>query len=66
MICFPSGLFACFALTIENPISGAEFTAAPHDGRHSLRADEVSDVRVAAFESFVKNGENLIVRNTTL
>ena len=49
MVLIPSGLFACFALTIENPISGAEFTAAPHDGRHSLRANEVSDVRLAAF-----------------
>ena len=41
-------------LTIENPVGGGEFTAYPLTGHHSLRANGVSDVRIAAFDSFVK------------
>ena len=62
MICFLSGLFACFALTIENPISNAEDMAAPASGRQAQHPNGVSDVRVAAFESFVKKEKNQIER----
>lgn len=40
-------------LTIENPISNAEDMAAPTSGRQALHPNGVSDVRVAAFQSFV-------------
>ena len=41
-------------LIIENPISNAEGMAAPASGRQAQHANGVSDVRLAAFESFVK------------
>lgn len=41
-------------LTIEDPISDAEGRAAPASGRPAQHANGVSDVRVAAFQSFVK------------
>ena len=50
-------------LTIENPISNAEGMAAPASGRQAQHPNEVSDVRVAAFESFVKKEKNQIERN---
>lgn len=49
-------------LTIENPISNAEGMAAPASGRQAQHPNGVSDVRVAAFESFVKKEKNQIER----
>ncbi len=51
-------------LTIENPISNAEDMAAPASGRQAQHPNGVSDVRVAAFESFVKKEKNQIERKT--
>ncbi len=50
-------------LTIENPISNAEGMAAPASGRQAQHPNGVSDVRLAAFESFVKKEKNQIERN---
>lgn len=50
-------------LTIENPISNAEDMAAPTSGRQALHTNGASDVRVAAFQSFVKKGKTKIERN---
>lgn len=50
-------------LTIENPISHAEGRTAPASGRPAQHTNGVSDVRVAAFESFVKKEKTQIERN---
>lgn len=50
-------------LTIENPISNAEDRAAPASGRPAQHPNGVSDVRIAAFESFVKKEKAQIERN---
>ena len=50
-------------LTIENPISHAEGRTAPASGRPAQHTNGVSDVRVAAFESFVKKEKAQIERN---
>ncbi len=50
-------------LTIENPISNAEDMAAPASGRQALHTNGDSDIRVAAFQSFVKKEKTKIERN---
>lgn len=50
-------------LTIEDPISDAEGRAAPASGRPAQHANGVSDVRVAAFQLFVKKEKTKIERN---
>ena len=50
-------------LTIENPISNAEDMAAPASGRQALHTNGCSDIRVAAFQSFVKKEKTKIERN---
>ena len=56
--------FFSLEMTIENPIGDREFTGSPRNGRHSLYPNGVSDVRLAAFDSYVKKEKAQIERNT--
>ena len=51
-------------LTIENPISNVEGRTAPASGRPAQHTNGVSDVRVAAFQSFVKNEKTNLERKS--
>lgn len=51
-------------LTIENPISNAEDMAAPASGRQALHTNGGADIRVAAFQSFVKNEKTNLERKS--